>query len=305
MSVLVLAGGTGGAKLARGLLDVCGDDLAVVVNTGDDIAIHGGHVSPDPDLVTFWLADRIDARGWGLQGDTFTVMDALRRLGADVWFNLGDEDLALCIERARRLAAGDRLTTIIRDAAAVYGVRTPVLPMSDDPVRTQVRAAGVWHDFQEFMIRAGGSSTAYAGVERVAFDGVEDARPTPEALDAIARAEVIVLGPSNPIISIGPILAVPGMREALRAASAPVVAVSPLVGGRSVKGPTEDFLRASGVALTAAGVAGHYGDLLDGIVTDETPDGLDITALQTDTLMNDPAARARLAGEVLRFARGL
>ncbi|MEA2242197.1 MAG: 2-phospho-L-lactate transferase, partial [Solirubrobacteraceae bacterium] len=154
--VVVLAGGTGGAKLARGMLDVAGDDLTVIANTADDIEIYGAYVSPDPDLCTFWLADRIDDRGWGLRGDTFAVMDGLRELGVDVWFALGDRDLAIGIERARRLAEGARLTETLDELGTALGLRGRVLPMSDDPVRTWIRAGERWMTFQEFMIRAGG-----------------------------------------------------------------------------------------------------------------------------------------------------
>src|SRR4051794_27091685 len=207
------------------MLDVCGDGLDVIANTGDDIEIHGGHVSPDPDLITFWLADRIDARGWGLEGDTFTVMDGLRALGDDVWFNLGDRDLALCLRRARRLAEGARLSEALDEARRALGVPARVLPMTDAPVRTWVRARGRWAPLQAYMVR----DRAPAPVEDVELRGVEAAQLPPEALAAIVRARAIVVGPSNPVISIGPVLAVPGTREALRAAGAPVVAVSPLV----------------------------------------------------------------------------
>jgi LPPG:FO 2-phospho-L-lactate transferase len=305
VTVVVLAGGSGGAKLARGMRDVCGDELVVVANTGDDVEQYGAHVSPDPDLCTFWLADRIDARGWGIDGDTFRVMDALRGLGVDVWFNLGDEDLAVCIERARRLAAGERQTVAHRAIATALGVEVPVLPMSDAPVRTRVRAAGTWWDFQEFMIRHGGSAVDFRGVEDVAFDGVQDAAPTPEVLEAVAAARAIVIGPSNPVISIGPILALPGMREALAAAPAPVVAVSPVVAGHSVKGPTEEFLRFAGADVSASGVAAHYGAVLDGIVTDEDATGLSIPALSADTMMRDASDRERVARVTLDFALGL
>jgi LPPG:FO 2-phospho-L-lactate transferase len=165
--VVVLAGGTGGAKLARGMLDVVGAELVVIANTGDDVEIHGGYVSPDPDLVTFWLADRIDARGWGLRGDTFTVMDALRELGEDVWFNLGDRDLAVCLARARRLAEGATLTQAADDLRRAYDVPAAVLPMSDEPVRTWVKARGAWSAFQAFMIREQGAGP----VEDVRFEG--------------------------------------------------------------------------------------------------------------------------------------
>ena len=297
--VVVLAGGTGGAKLARGMLDVAGEDLVVIANTGDDAEVHGGHVSPDPDLVTFWLADAIDERGWGLRDDTFTVMEALRGLGEDVWFNLGDRDLAICLARARRLAAGERLTDCAEALCRAHGVRASVLPASDDPVRTRVRAAGAWHDFQEYMIRAG----APEPVEEVAFAGAEAAAPTPEVLAALGAARAIVIGPSNPVISIGPILALPGVRDALRAARAPVVAVSPLVGGQVLKGPTAAFMAWAGWSLDADGIAAAYDGLLDGLVADARTDAL--PTLETDVAMPDAAGRARLAAETLGFALAL
>ena len=297
--VVVLAGGTGGAKLARGMLDIVGPDLVVIANTGDDIEIHGGHVSPDPDLVTFWLADRIDERGWGLRDDTFAVMDGLRELGEDVWFNLGDRDLAVCLRRAGRLAAGARLTEVIDEQRRALAVPARVLVASDDPVRTQVRARGAWHGFQEFMIR----ERAAGPVEDVAFRGAEGARPAPEALDAIRDARAVVIGPSNPVISIGPILAVPGIREAITATSAPVVAVSPLVGGQVLKGPTDAFLAWAGHELSSDGVAAAYAGLLDGLVADQRSGGL--PTLETDVGLGDPAARARVARDVLDFAAAL
>jgi LPPG:FO 2-phospho-L-lactate transferase len=297
--VVVLAGGTGGAKLARGMADVAGEDLVVIANTGDDVELYGAHVSPDPDLVAFWLADRIDARGWGLEGDTFHVMDGLRELGVEVWFNLGDRDLAIGIERARRLAAGERLTEALAALTSALGLAARVLPMCDEPVRTRVRAHGREWPFQEFMILGRGAGP----VEDVAFVGAAEARPTPEVLDALARARAIVIGPSNPVVSIGPILAVPGMREALRAAAAPVVAVSPIVAGAVLKGPTEAFLAWAGQPCSAAGVAALYEDLLDGIVADEELDSAHpLPTLRTDLLMADAAGRARLAREALRFA---
>lgn len=301
--VVVLAGGTGGAKLARGMADVAGGDaLVVIANTADDVEIYGAHVSPDPDLVTFWLADRIDERGWGLAGDTFHVMDGLRSLGRDVWFNLGDRDLAIGIERARRLAEGARLTEAIAELGRALEIPGRVLPMCDEPVRTRVRAQGRAWAFQEFMI----VGRSEGPVEHVAFEGVEAARPTSEVLDAIERARAIVIGPSNPVVSIGPILAVPGMREALRAARAPVVAVSPVVGGEVLKGPTAAFLAHADQPVSAAGVAALYGDLLDGIVADELlPDGPDLPLLETDLLMADSAGRQRLARETLAFATAL
>ena len=253
--VVVLAGGTGGAKLARGMLDVVGPELlTVVANTGDDVEIYGAHVSPDPDLVTFWLADRIDDRGWGLDGDTFNVMDGLRELGVDVWFNLGDRDLALGIERARMLDAGARLTEAHAALTRQLGVGANVLPMSDRPVRTRVLARGRWWPLQEFMIKARGEGP----VDDVDFRGAGVASLSPEVVDAIASAQAIVIGPSNPIISIGPILATPGMREAIKASAAAVVAVSPLVGGKVLKGPTAAFMQWAGHPLSSDGIAAVY-----------------------------------------------
>ncbi|MDO9409088.1 2-phospho-L-lactate transferase CofD family protein [Patulibacter sp.] len=302
--VVVLAGGTGGAKLARGVLDHAGADLVVIANTGDDTEIHGGLVSPDPDLCTFWLADRIDERGWGLEDDTFAVMDALRALGEDVWFNLGDRDLALCIRRARRLAEGARLTEVLAENAAAYGVPALVLPPSDSPVRTQVRTDDRWWDFQEFMIRRLRETPAPV-VQDVAFRGAEDAVATPEVLQAIRTARAVVVGPSNPVISISPILAVPGVREALRDTAAPIVAVAPLVDGQVLKGPTESFLRWAGVAMDARGVARIYDGLLDGLLTDETVEIPGLAVRTANVLMGDAATRASVAAEALDLCAAL
>jgi LPPG:FO 2-phospho-L-lactate transferase len=297
--VVVLAGGTGGAKLARGMLDVVGDDLVVVANTGDDIEIYGGHVSPDPDLVTYWLADRIDERGWGLADDTFAVMDGLRELGVDVWFNLGDRDLAVCLRRAERLATGARLTECLAELGTALGVGARVLPMSDDPVRTRVLAHGDWRSLQGFMIHDRGAGP----VEGVELRGAAQAAPAAEVLEALASARAIVIGPSNPIISIGPILAVPGLREALVDAPAPVVAVSPLVAGEVVKGPTEVFMRWAGRTLDADGIATAYDGVIDGLVADERTDRVPVR--QTDVLMADAAGRQRVAEATLHFAEAL
>jgi LPPG:FO 2-phospho-L-lactate transferase len=298
--VVILAGGTGGAKLARGMLDVVGPErLAVIANTGDDIEIYGAHVSPDPDLVSFWLADLIDRRGWGLEGDTFNVMDGLRALGVDVWFNLGDRDLAWCVERARLLAEGLTPTAALARLNAAIGLRAQVLPASDEPVRTWVRTTSGWRSFQEFMIRM----RAAGAVEGLEFRGAEQAAPSPAALRAIAQAHTIVIGPSNPLASIAPMLAIAAIREALAAADAPVVAVSPIVGGAVLKGPTAAFMAFAALQCNAAGVADFYGELLDGIVADEPVPAL--ATLQIDTRMDDAAARARVAEQVLAFAESL
>jgi LPPG:FO 2-phospho-L-lactate transferase len=299
VAVVVLAGGTGGAKFARGVLDEVGEALTVIANTGDDVEIHGAYVSPDPDLVTFHLADRIDERGWGIEGDTFHVMDGLRELGDDVWFNLGDRDLALCLRRARRLAEGARLTEAIDEARRALGVPARVLPPTDDPVRTHVRAGGGWWPFQDFMIRRRGEGP----VEGVELRGADAATATPEVLDAIASAGAIVIGPSNPVVSIGPILAVPGVRDAIARAAAPVVAVSPLVRGEVLKGPTAAFMAYAGHSLDADGVIDAYDGLLDGLVSDERAS--DLPTLETDVDLGTPEARRRVAAETLAFAAAL
>jgi LPPG:FO 2-phospho-L-lactate transferase len=299
--VVVLAGGTGGAKLARGMADVVGDDLVVIANTGDDVEMYGAYVAPDPDLVAFWLADRIDERGWGLRGDTFNVMDGLRELGVEVWFNLGDRDLAYGVRRAELLAGGARLTEAIAELTGALKLGATVLPMADAPVRTSVKSGDRWVPFQEFMVR----ERAAPPIDDVRYDGAADASLSPEVASAIAAARAIVVGPSNPVISIGPILAVPGMAEALRAAPAPVVGVSPVVGGQVIKGPSEAFLTWAGVSVDAAGVVEYYGDLLDGLVADEDMGDLAIPSLHVDTLLSNADQRARVARDVLSFAEGL
>lgn len=315
--VVVLAGGTGGAKLARGMLDVVGgEQLVVVANTGDDIEIYGSHVSPDPDLVSFWLADEIDERGWGLRNDTFTVMDGLRELGREVWFNLGDRDLAWCLERKRMTDEGLRPTEALARLNEAIDVTARVLPMCDEPLRTWIRTDSGWRDFQQFMIRdrAAGSvrevTFATPAHARLMVAGEVPAelpspRPTSEVLEALDEARVVIVGPSNPMISIWPILHV--LEGTLGQIEAPVVCVSPVVGGEIVKGPTAAFLAAYDHPVSAAGVVAFYEQvapgLLDGIVADETLASL--PTLQTDTAMNDATARKRVAEQTLAFAETL
>jgi LPPG:FO 2-phospho-L-lactate transferase len=296
--VVALSGGTGGAKLARGLLDVSAE-LAVVANTADDVEIYGVHVAPDPDLVSYWLADAIDARGYGLRGDTWQVMDALEAAGSPTWFRLGDRDLAMCLLRTERLRAGARMTDAHAAVVAALRLDARVLPMSDEPVRTWVRHDGRLSPFQEFMIL----EQSKEPIEGVELRGLEGARPTPDVLAALAAADLIVLGPSNPVISLGPILELPGMRDALAGASAPVVAVSPFVGGRSVKGPTEQFCAWAGIERSAAGVARAYEGVIDAIVADERVEGL--PSLVCDTLLDTPERRREVARKVVGLGREL
>lgn len=276
------------------------DALTVIANTGDDIEIYGGYVSPDPDLVSFWLADRIDARGWGIDGDSFAVMDALRELGDEIWFNLGDQDLAIALKRARRLTEGRTLTEAQLELNTQLGVRTPVLPMSDRPVRTHVLGDDGWWPLQEFLIRARGQGE----VHDVQFRGARQAGATPQVLDAIAGAGVIVIGPSNPVISIGPMLAIDELCGALAASPAQVVAVSPIVAGEILKGPTAAFMRHAGVEVSASGLAALYEPVLDALVLDERLE-LAVPSLRTDLLMRDAAGRERLARETLEFAKSV
>ncbi|HTD57668.1 MAG TPA: 2-phospho-L-lactate transferase CofD family protein, partial [Solirubrobacteraceae bacterium] len=252
------------------------------------------------DLVSFWLADLIDERGWGLRDDTFAVMDAMRTLGTDVWFNLGDRDLAWCMERRRMEDEGLRHTEALARLNEAIGVRAQVLPVCDEPLRTRIRTDEGWRDFQQFMIRDKAAGT----VHEVAFRA-EGALPTPEVLAALASARAVILGPSNPVISIWPILHVLG--DALTDLAAPVVCVSPVVGGEIVKGPTASFLAAYGQPVSAAGVASFYDrikpGLLAGIVADEPVHRL--STLELDTMMRDEGARARLAEQTLAFAEAL
>jgi LPPG:FO 2-phospho-L-lactate transferase len=329
--VVVLAGGTGGAKFARGMLDVVGSEhLAVIANTGDDIEIYGAHVSPDPDLVSFWLADLIDERGWGLREDTFNVMDGLRSLGTDVWFNLGDRDLAWCLERQRMQGEGLRPTEALCALNERIGVRARVLPMCDTPLRTSVNGIPL----QEFLIRECGEGpvldVTFRDSSGETVEGRPTALPTPEVLAALGQARAVIVGPSNPVISIWPILSV--LEEALAAVSAPVVCVSPIVGGEVLKGPTAAFLTAMRLPTSAVGVAAFYDSvapgLLDGIVADEpvgegpvtplrephtrssglrstpsVPKGL--ATLLADIRMSDATSRARVAEQTLAFADSL
>ncbi|MGC1166807.1 MAG: 2-phospho-L-lactate transferase [Solirubrobacterales bacterium] len=305
MRVALLAGGTGGAKLAAGMQEELGPELTVIANTGDDTEALGVHVSPDPDLVTYWLSGEIDEeRGWGIREDTFTVFERLQRLGAPGWFGLSDRDLAACLYRRQFIDEGGRPTDAQAQIARGLGVEAKVLPMSDSPVRTKVLTAAGRRELQEYLIVDRGGPDV-VGVE---LEGIEHAEPSREVLDALRAAEAIVLGPSNPVISIGPILAVPGMRDAIAASPAPVVAVSPYVAGAVVKGPTDRFMEALNRPTTAAGVASLYAGLIDGMVVDEgdpDPAPVEVATLAAATLMEGASGRARLARIVLDYAASL
>ncbi len=305
---MALAGGTGGAKLAHGLQAVLPPgDLTVIVNTGDDTERHGLLVMPDHDAVMYMLAGRFDhERGWGLAGETWSVMDALAEYGEETWFRLGDRDFATHIARTARLREDRALTSVVLSLQEALGIPTRILPMADDPVRTQVRTDEGWLDFQEYFVHL----RQQPEVREVRFTG--DLTATPQALDALDAAEAIVIGPSNPIVSIGPILAGPiAARVAQRAqAGISVVAVTPIVGGVALKGPADRMLVSLGHESSARGVARIYRDIATAFVLDSLdaalePDiaGLGLRTLVTDTIMADDAGRARVARAVLGLAR--
>jgi LPPG:FO 2-phospho-L-lactate transferase len=304
--VVALAGGTGGAKLADGLQAVLPPgDLTVVVNTGDDTERHGLLVMPDHDAVLYMLAGRFDfERGWGQVGETWAVMDGLAEYGEEAWFRLGDRDFATHIARTARIREGRALTEAVRSLQVALGVPTPILPMADGPVRTQVRTDEGWLDFQEYFVH----QRQGPEVREVRFDG--GLEPTAEVVASVEAADVVVIGPSNPIVSIGPILAGP-VRELVAArarADIPVVAVSPIVGGVALKGPADRMLLSLGHESSARGVARIYRDLatdfvLDTVDADQGPDiaAFGLRAHVTDTVMTDAAGRARLARSVLEL----
>ena len=306
--VLALSGGIGGAKLALGLYRTLPPGaLTVVANTGDDFEHLGLSVSPDLDTLRYTLAG-IDnpATGWGRSGETWTFMAALQSLGGETWFKLGDGDLATHIERTRRLAAGESLSQITDDFRRRLGISARLLPMTNDRVRTRLLTPEGWLDFQDYFVRR----QCAPEVRQIAFAGAKTAHPHPDFLAALANQNLrmVVICPSNPFISIDPILGLPGVREALRACPAPVVAVSPIIGGKAVKGPTAKMMAELGLPVGAAAVARHYGDILDHYVIDEADvaaiENLDLPLTATRTLMETLADRDALARVVLAAGRG-
>jgi LPPG:FO 2-phospho-L-lactate transferase len=304
MKLVALAGGTGAAKFLRGLAALVDPgDLTVVVNTGDDAEIWGLHISPDLDSICYTLAGLIDrARGWGLADETFRALSAMARFGEPTWFNLGDQDLATHLYRTRRLREGHTLTEVTRGIARALGVGPTVLPMSDDPVRTRLLGPEGWLDFQEFFVR----DKAQAEVRRVDYAGAAAARPAPGVIEAIHAAGAVIVCPSNPVTSIRPILAVPGIVEALAASAATTVAVSPIVGGDAVSGPAGRLMATVGLPVSATGVARAYAPWLDVLVFDErdrslAPDvlAMGVSPVTAQTIMSGPAEEVALARRVL------
>lgn len=307
--ILALAGGVGGAKMAQGLaMRLPPEELVVVVNTGDDFSHLGLHISPDVDTVMYWLSGRNDCvRGWGLAGETWNFMAALGRLGGPTWFNLGDADLATHVSRTHRLARGETLSAVTRHLCSLLGVAHHIVPMTDQAVRTIVHTADAALAFQDYFVRL----RCEPVITRVTFEGAEDAVPSPAFAAALANPALraIVVCPSNPVLSIEPILSIPGVRERLRQTRVPVVAVSPIIGGQAIKGPAAKILRELGRDVSVIGIAEYYRGLVQGLLIDT----IDIAArpaieargmrvVVTDSVMRNAIDQERLAGEALQLA---
>jgi LPPG:FO 2-phospho-L-lactate transferase len=305
--ITVLCGGVGGSRFLRALTSVVDPErVTAIINTGDDDWFHGLYVSPDPDIVTYALAGEVDEeRGWGLRGDTFRWLESLRRFGHETWFQIGDRDLATHLHRTRLLREGVPLSQITAEIARAFGVRTRLLPMSDDPVRTIVETPGGDLSFQEYLVKR----HAQDRVIDVRFEGAADAKPAPGVLEAIREADAVFIAPSNPLGSVGPILAVPGIRQALAQARAPRIAISPIVAGRSLQPPAGEMMAGLGYSVDVTGVARIYDGLIDTLVIDtvdegSTPglEGLDLNVVVTNTNLRDDRARRLLVRAVLALA---
>lgn len=301
MKVVVLTGGVGGAKLVKGLCAVLpAEDVTAIVNTGDDFRHLGLAISPDIDTLLYTLSGKANvAQGWGREGETTGFMTALRELGGEDWFLLGDHDLALHVLRGARLANGEGLAAITGDFARSWGIEAAVLPMTGHPVATMLDTDEGRLEFQRYFVER----RCAPRVRAIDFVGAAEALPTPGAMEAIADADVVLIAPSNPFLSIDPILAVPGYRKALADAAAPVVAVSPIIGGQAVKGPTAKLMNEMGLAVSNETIIGHYAGILDGLLidhADDAPPGVAIA--RADTLMRDDADKARVAAAALALA---
>ena len=305
--VLAISGGVGGAKLALGLSRLLGpDELTVAVNTGDDETFHGLHVSPDVDTVVYALAGLTNPdTGWGVAGDSFRTLEALGRLGGETWFRLGDLDLAMHLRRTELLAAGCTLTEATRAICGSLGVRHPVVPMSDTPVRTIAQTEHGEMAFQEYFVR----HACEPRITGVRFDGAEDAQPSPALREALADADAVVFCPSNPLVSVAPVLAVRGVRDAIERFGGPRIAVSPIVGGRALKGPAAKMMAELGEEVSNAGVARRYAGLVDVLVLDESDaaeapavEALGMAAHIAPSVMATDADKTALAREVLAIA---
>jgi LPPG:FO 2-phospho-L-lactate transferase len=307
-TVVAICGGVGGAKLALGLQHALGERLTVVVNVADDFEHMGLRICPDIDTVLYTLSGLSDeVRGWGRSGETWNFMEATKQLGGESWFALGDRDLALHVERTCRLAAGETLTQVISSIATTLGIAPAVLPVTDDDVRTKVDTDIGILDFQRYFVEHRCEPT----LRRISFEGAKAARLNPRVSAALASPELgaIIICPSNPYLSIDPILAVPGLRETIRRSGAPVIAVSPIIGGRAIKGPTAKIMSELKIEATSGSIAQHYAGLLDGLLIDsgDAADGagVDVAVKVAPTLMTDLPSRIALAHESLAFAMQL
>lgn len=305
----VLAGGVGASRFLQGLVQVVDQgDVTVISNTGDDVEMFGLHVSPDTDIVIYALAGAVNPEtGWGLTGDTFNVVDQLQRFGYERWFNLGDRDLAMAIHRTRLLREGMPMHVVVDGLARAWGLRCRIIPMSNEPVGTVITGPDGELPFQEYMVRL----RTEVDVHGIRFAGVEDARPAPGVLDGLRDADVVVVAPSNPLVSIGPMLAVPGVREALASSQAVRVGISPIIAGQVVKGPLAKMMTTLDYEVSAVGVAQMYQGLIDVMVIDEQDRGLaprvealGMRAVVTDTMMTSDQRKAELAAEVVAAAAG-
>lgn len=266
MTITALAGGVGGAKCLVGLQRILGNDLTAIVNTGDDAEFYGVHVSPDVDIVSYWLAGIADVdRGWGIKDDTFRLVEGLRALGEEAWFSLGDRDFATCVLRTGRLAGGATLSAVTDEIRRRLGIDTHIIPMSDDPVRTRVTTSdGRSLEFQEYFVK----ERSQPSVDQILFDGISEAKPAPGVIEALTRADRIIICPSNPLLSIEPILALPGVKHALRE-HPDVRAVTPIVGGQAIKGPLARMLDDLEMDVSPVAVATLYTDICATFVVDE------------------------------------
>jgi LPPG:FO 2-phospho-L-lactate transferase len=299
MKVTVLTGGVGGAKLVLGLTQVMPpEDITAIINTGDDFFHLGLPISPDIDTLLYTLAGKANAaQGWGREDESWSFMTALKSLGGPGWFNLGDGDLALHV---MRFAGGTKSETTARFAAA-WGIGVKMLPMSDDVIATMLETDAGRLPFQTYFVE----QRCAPIVRSISFEGAEDAQPAPGVLEAIAEADVILIAPSNPWLSVDPILAVPGVANALRLARAPVVAVSPIIGGKAVKGPTSKLMTELGLPVTNASISAHYGDIVDGLLINHGDEASGIAQAEADTLMQTLDDRARVASAALALAETL
>lgn len=309
-TVAVLCGGVGGSRFLRGLAKVFDNDkITAIVNTGDDIVLHGLYISPDVDTVLYALAGMVDdSKGWGIKGDSFRCLRAMRKLGVKTWFSLGDQDIATHILRTRLIGKGQKPSQVTRLLAERLGVKVRVIPMTDDRLETRIKTKNGWLHFQEYLVKR----RMQDRITGIAFVGIEDARPAPGVIEAVTRSDLLVIPPSNPVVSVGTILSLRGVRTAVRRRRCSTIGVSPVIGGKVVRGPLAKMMRYMGLEVSSLSVARMYRDIIDGFVLDNRDAKYDselrrmgIAPHFTDILMSDIRASARLANETVEFSRTL